>query len=223
MGRRRTTDTPLTAEAIATEALRLIDDEGVDSFTLASLARRLGVRAPSLYNHVESKAAIVELIRDQIAGELDTVTLFDSLPWGEAMVRWAHSYRAAFAAHPNIIELLSITTVSGRGTLTAYEHVVRGLVRGGWPSSDALMVMTAVEAFVLGCALDLLAPEQMIDPSQAAEDFPALTAALDAAARTHRRTDAVFTNGLEALIGGLRQQLDSGHEKLHGDGHVTAR
>jgi AcrR family transcriptional regulator len=42
----------LTRETVVEAAASLADEEGLDDFTLAQLASRLGVRTPSLYNHV---------------------------------------------------------------------------------------------------------------------------------------------------------------------------
>jgi AcrR family transcriptional regulator len=43
----------LTREAVVRAAASLADEEGLDGVTLAELASRLGVRTPSLYNHVD--------------------------------------------------------------------------------------------------------------------------------------------------------------------------
>jgi AcrR family transcriptional regulator len=42
----------LTREAVVEAAASLADEQGLDGFTLSELASRLGVRTPSLYNHV---------------------------------------------------------------------------------------------------------------------------------------------------------------------------
>lgn len=42
----------LDKAAVIEEALRLIDEEGLEQLSLGRLAERLGVRVPSLYNHV---------------------------------------------------------------------------------------------------------------------------------------------------------------------------
>jgi len=44
----------LDRRAIVGEAARLANERGLANVTFANLAQRLGVRAPSLYNHVES-------------------------------------------------------------------------------------------------------------------------------------------------------------------------
>jgi AcrR family transcriptional regulator len=51
----------ITQEVIADAALSLIDQTG--SLTLAALAKRIGVRPSSFYNHVKSRADILFLVR----------------------------------------------------------------------------------------------------------------------------------------------------------------
>ncbi|MEK3882862.1 WHG domain-containing protein [Paenibacillus sp. PL2-23] len=48
----------LDLHAIIKQAAELADSEGVEAVTLASLAQRLGVRSPSLYNHVNGLPAL---------------------------------------------------------------------------------------------------------------------------------------------------------------------
>src|SRR6266568_2442851 len=42
----------LDRSTVVEAAARLVDEEGIEQLTLARLAERLGVRTPSLYNHV---------------------------------------------------------------------------------------------------------------------------------------------------------------------------
>jgi AcrR family transcriptional regulator len=52
----------LDRRAIVGEAARLANERGLANVTFANLAQRLGVRAPSLYNHVES----VEILHHEL-------------------------------------------------------------------------------------------------------------------------------------------------------------
>jgi AcrR family transcriptional regulator len=52
----------LDRQAVIDEAANLVDHEGLDALALATLARRLGIRSPSLYSHVDSL--------DDLRGEL---------------------------------------------------------------------------------------------------------------------------------------------------------
>lgn len=72
----------LEDETILNEALLLVAEEGIEGFSLRGLARRLGVRSASLYNHVSSLDDLLcrvarlamgrmnEVLRDAVAGEV---------------------------------------------------------------------------------------------------------------------------------------------------------
>ncbi|WP_062436881.1 TetR/AcrR family transcriptional regulator [Herbidospora daliensis] len=51
---------PLTVASIVEAAADLADTTGFDSVTLSAVARRLGVRSPSLYSHVKDRDALLE-------------------------------------------------------------------------------------------------------------------------------------------------------------------
>ncbi|MEU7003050.1 TetR/AcrR family transcriptional regulator C-terminal domain-containing protein [Nonomuraea sp. NPDC046570] len=194
MGRR-----PILArEAIFAEALRVVDEEGADALTVTRLARRLGVRAASLYNHVAGREEIVDGIRDLVVAEMDLDAL-ESGPWPEALARWARSYLAAFARHPNAAKLLATTTIRSSLTLGMYERAVVLLGRAGWPSDQVVTVFTAIESFAIGSALDLAAPSVMIDPPEG--ETPLLADALRR--NPPERAMAAFELGLTALLLGL--------------------
>lgn len=52
----------ITRAAIVAAAYALIERDGIARLTLAQLAEALGVRAPSLYRHVSSRAALIQLV-----------------------------------------------------------------------------------------------------------------------------------------------------------------
>jgi len=91
----------LDTEQVLQAALALAD-EGLDQATFARLAQVLGVRAPSLYNHVNGRAALLRLITlrglDDLADAIATAAAGRS---GEDGVRAvAHAYRDYARAHP---------------------------------------------------------------------------------------------------------------------------
>lgn len=106
MGRPRTP--LLDRERITTTALELVDEQG--DFSVPQIARRLGVQTASVYHHVDGRDGIVELLRERICAAIDGGTL-DGRPWDAAVAAWARSYRAAFAAHPKAIPLLTTSPV----------------------------------------------------------------------------------------------------------------
>ena len=193
----------LDLERIADTALELVDETG--DFTVPEMARRLGVQTASIYHHVDGRSGIVELLRARIGAEMDTALLVGR-PWEPALRDFARSYRAAFAAHPQLVPLLTGETVRAPVVLDCYEKLVVLMEQAGFPAPVIMTALTAFENFILGAALDLAAPEVMwaIPDGTAA---PRLAAALAAQPTGASRADRAFDFGIDVLIDGLVRLL----------------
>lgn len=192
MGRPRTP--LLDRERITTTALQLIDERG--EFSVPQIAKRLGVQTGSVYHHVDGRDGIVELLRERVASAIDTDTL-SLTPWDTALDAWARSYRAAFAAHPRAIPLLTTSPVRAPRVLEQYERAVSLLLDAGFALADVMPLIIALENLVLGSALDLAAPETMWElPDETTT--PRLAAALDAVGegRANRAFELALTGFL---------------------------
>ena len=44
----------LSKESVVQAAIRLIEEKGIDQFSMAKLAQRLNIKTASLYNHIDS-------------------------------------------------------------------------------------------------------------------------------------------------------------------------
>lgn len=82
----------LSVEAIVSTALDLIDESG--NFSFPRIAKRLEVSQSSLYNHIQNREHIIELIRAQVFAEQLQVPVED-LPWDEALRAVIRAYRAS--------------------------------------------------------------------------------------------------------------------------------
>jgi AcrR family transcriptional regulator len=78
-------------------AIRLADDGGIESLTMRKLARKLGVEAMSLYNHVANKSDLVDAMVDLVVEEIE---LPDTGQWDAAIRRCAISAHETFMRHP---------------------------------------------------------------------------------------------------------------------------
>jgi hypothetical protein len=87
-----------------------------------------------------------------------------------------------------------------------YERAVTALEDAGFPHETVLAVITATESFVLGSALDLIAPPVMVTGIDA-DATPRLAEAASAAPSGRPRADQAFHLGLDALITGLHHAL----------------
>lgn len=63
-----------TKRLILKKALELFSSNGYDSVSVAEIAKAVGIKAPSLYNHYESKQAIFDAIVKDTAEQYDKYT-----------------------------------------------------------------------------------------------------------------------------------------------------
>lgn len=156
----------LSRDLILNTALELLDERGEQGTGMREIARELGVRPSALYNHVSGQDDIVAGIRELVSDRID-VEGFANLDWPDAVREWARSYRIAFANHPPTIAVLATRKlVPDSRTSHMYEAVCAGLMRAGWPEDMVLSVIVSIECFVLGSALDHVAPDDMLDPGE---------------------------------------------------------
>ena len=201
----------LSRRLILETGLRLIDAHGVDGAGMRAIAKELGVRPSSLYNHVAGQNELIAGVRDLVSERIPTEP-FATLPWDAALEEWSLGYRLAFASHPPTIALLAVQPLAPDSvTSHMYDTVAAALVRAGWPESRALSVIVALECFILGSALDLAADDDMLDPGDR-PDVPAFTGVFRArSAALHgtgiRPADDAFAIGLRAMLAGLRAEF----------------
>ena len=199
------TASPINREQLVIAALELVDEEGGEALSMRAVARRVDRQVSSLYNHVSGRGELIELVRAQIVAGID-VSAFGRHPWDVALETWASSYLTAFAAHPNLIRLLATTPIRDVSTFAMYDAVVSSLVSSGWPIEDAVAVMRTVEAHVLGSALDIVAPSDMLAQGAVPAELATIRAALDPVHAERYGARPAFRLGLEALLTGLRER-----------------
>lgn len=92
----------LTAAAVVEAALDVIDEQGGAGLTLAAVAQRCGVAAPSLYKHVNGLTELKTLVGVRVLNEL--ADRFIDAAMGrsgtDAITALMHAYRAYVVAHP---------------------------------------------------------------------------------------------------------------------------
>ena len=122
---------------------------------------------------------------------------------------WARSYRTAFATSPQLIAQLAVVPIDGtEASIKGYETITRCMLRGGWPEAAIVPAIVALESFIIGSSLDVLAAPGNLDPVGDEDRVPTFAAALAAARGSGTvMADTAFEVGLEALIAGLRIRL----------------
>ncbi|MGC1565011.1 MAG: helix-turn-helix domain-containing protein, partial [Trebonia sp.] len=101
----RPTTAKLDQARIRAAALALVDAEGLDRLSMRRLATALDVSAASLYFHYATKDELLEAVAADILAKVDTSAF--SSGWEPGVRAWARSLRAALAAHPRLVPVLS--------------------------------------------------------------------------------------------------------------------
>jgi AcrR family transcriptional regulator len=147
----------LDRDAVLDAAEEILARDGAGELTLAKVARRLGVRTPSLYHHVDGLDGLRRALRLRgIAGLRDALAEAALGRSGDDAVRaLAHAYRRWASEHPGLYEL----TLRGQSAAdpedarAAYEvvRIVTGGLRGyGLEGDDALHATRILRAALHG-------------------------------------------------------------------------
>ena len=111
--RRRKASDPapqLTKQTIIDVALEIIDRDGIEQFSMRSLAKALGVYPTSIYWHIPNRNALI--------GEIVGAALKDLAPkdvasdWKESLRRMFRSFRARIREHPGIAPVIGVQLAS---------------------------------------------------------------------------------------------------------------
>jgi AcrR family transcriptional regulator len=147
----------LTSASVVASAARIADADGLDGLTLARLAASVGVRTPSLYNHVGSlgdvrrRVALVALreladvLRDAAVGRAGD----------DALVAMADAYRDYARRHPGRYAATQRAPAADDAEMLAAAggavDVVLAVLRGyGLDGDDAIHAARAVRSALHG-------------------------------------------------------------------------
>ncbi len=195
----------ITVEAVTDAALELVDESG--DFSLPRVARRIGVTQSSIYHHVKGRDEIVELMRRRVIETAAPRAVVGDLPWDDALRTLVRAYRDGFARHPRLAPLLVQQTVQDDLVIGLYEDIALTLERAGFAGGEVLAAISTVDAFAIGAALDLAAPDVVWAPP--GEGYPTLARALSHAPAPAQRAEDAFEFGLDILVEGLRARLSA--------------
>jgi|SRR5882724_4154477 len=138
----------LDRTAVVDAARALLDDEGIDGFSMGRLGERLGVTAMALYRHVRDRAdletAVVEVVLDDLALEDDSK---------EAVATWMRRVRAHWLEHPWLGALLGTNTSLNRSWVAALEQLAAALKRAGLRDEDVAREMVRISRITSGIVI----------------------------------------------------------------------
>jgi AcrR family transcriptional regulator len=149
----------LTQEQVVDRAAQLTDEDGFDSLTLAALAARLGVRTPSLYNHVDGLPGLRRLLGLSGLRALAELLRDATLARGgdEGLLALATAYRTFASEHPGLYQAMQQAPAAGDDERAAaaaavLEPLLAVLRSYGLQGDDAIHAARGVRSALHGFA-----------------------------------------------------------------------
>lgn len=150
---------PLSRDAIVAAGLGILDREGLAGVTMRRVAQELGTGPASLYAHVSNKDELLELMLEEISGEIVLPAKPDPARWKEQIKQICTEAQRVYTAHRDIT-LVSLGSMPvGPNKLLPAEFMLDLMIRAGIPERVAawaldglgqLIDVDAYEAFVYG-------------------------------------------------------------------------
>jgi AcrR family transcriptional regulator len=149
----------LSRERIVAAALELADREVRGEITMRALATRLGVRSPmALYRYVGSKDGLVDLMVDQIYGQ---ISVLRGGGWRPALRELGRTGWDAVQRHPWFARLAFSRPPLGPNALAVYDGGLAELESLGLDAATRMGFIDTVLGHVLGSGLALLEEQTM--------------------------------------------------------------
>jgi Transcriptional regulator len=121
----------LDKDSLVQSAVEIVEEQGLDRLTLQALAAKVGVKAPSLYNHIDSLAELYGRISSFALSRL-AETLRDAAVGrsrDEALMAMAIAYRDFALAHPELYKAIIRIPEGGRTVREEGQDFARALYR----------------------------------------------------------------------------------------------
>ncbi|WP_306357375.1 MULTISPECIES: TetR/AcrR family transcriptional regulator C-terminal domain-containing protein [unclassified Nocardia] len=217
-------DTPaLNREQIVAEAIALLDSEGLEALSMRRLGTRLNAGATSLYTHVANKEELLELVVDEVFGEIRLPERPAAESWRTDLMEFGRSMRATMLRHvwmPAVLSTAGLVYL-GPNVMRMTDGMLGILEVAGFDATTSDRATNAIFAYLIGATTTETAmittvtrsglgeqewmEQIMIASQRMSEPYPRLHRSyarhreLDSA----RSRDEFFDTELELLIDGL--------------------
>lgn len=202
---------PLSRQRIIDTAIRLVDGEGLEAFTMRRLADELGVEGASLYKHIPNKASVLVGMLRTIFTEIEPI--YPPHPsWRDRLLAGMRGFREDCLRHPRIFTLAMRPWESINSR--RMEEDLAAMRDAGFSAEEAAYAFRALASYVTGFAVRESAymtrdPQEVREEEEEAQrtaaDFP--HSRTGTRILSGHRQDTAFLFGLNALLDGIEIQV----------------
>jgi AcrR family transcriptional regulator len=192
----------------------LVDLDGLEALTMRRLAEQLKVDPMSIYNHVDSKDALLDGIAEALWNEIQLPT--GDTDWKQALRSFATSLRDLAHRHPHSFGLLMGRGIMPARELQAIDAAIGALERAGLGREQGTEMIRTLFAYAVGYGMLELSTPQPAGATRM-EQIVSLTRTLPQDAPIHLielaqlicdcDMDYQFKLGLDLIVSGLEARL----------------
>ena len=156
----RTSRRRLSLDQIVSETIALIDEQGIASASMRTVAGRLHVQAMTLYRYVHNREDLFDAVVDHIVGELDDDDDIQQDAgdgeWRSYLTDLAWGVRRYARAHPHAFPLVATRPPDAPWinpplrSLRWIETVLNNLLEAGFTDEQVLFTYRSFNSFLLG-------------------------------------------------------------------------
>ena len=141
----------LSRDQIVRSALELLDAEGTEGLSMRRLAAKLGSGATSLYWYVANKDELLDLVLDEVMGEVPP-TAPTGGDWRDEARAVVHALRDTILRHPWLSSVLGMRPAIGPNAAELSERVIALLTRAGFEGLELAYANSALMSHAVGAA-----------------------------------------------------------------------
>lgn len=144
----------ITRETAGRTALALIDEVGLDAFTLPKLAARLGVTTPALYHHFADRNELLSAVAEQMLDGADRPpTPADPQEWRGWLVACSLNLRIAVLEHRRAAPVL-LQFPPRLFVAEWFDAAAEVLFQADVPAADVIQILDGIEVLSIGAILN---------------------------------------------------------------------
>lgn len=196
----------LSREGIATRALELIDEVGLNGFSMRKLGGVLGVDAMSVYYYFDNQEDLYDGVAEAIFAEIDLDALTWQHGWRATWQSYATALRDSLLDHPHAVTIFASRPLRSEAAIAVGVRMLALMSDDGIPGAEALRAARCLNEYVTGHAMALTSVNRSAARSRKPEPGSQRYNELAAAADASRRDDH-FELGLGAFLDGLQARF----------------
>lgn len=142
----------LSRGKLVSTAVALLDEEGLEKFSMRRLAGRLGVTVMSLYWYVDNKDDLLEFALDEVLGTVHVPGPEEGGDWREDLRGFAREWRNVWARHPWALRLCQRFLNVGPHSMAIAEDARHVVARSDLPPEQHRGALSTVLQYAYGAA-----------------------------------------------------------------------